>query len=74
MADPTTDTFKVDKEIVSQQDFSLIGLVSDADMVVIIVMLFLVFLSIWCWQIIFQKYFSFKKEKKNYGCSRSLFF
>ena len=67
MADPklnTTDTFKVDKEIVSQQDFSLIGLVSDADMVVIIVMLFLVFLSIWCWQIIFQKYFSFKKEKK----------
>ena len=67
MADPklnTTDTFKVDKEIVSQQDFSLISLVSDADMVVIIVMLFLVFLSIWCWQIIFQKYFHLKKKKK----------
>ena len=67
MADPklnTADTFNVDKEIVSQQDFSLISLVSDADIVVIIVMLFLVFLSMWCWQIIFQKYFSFKKEKK----------
>ncbi len=67
MADPklnSTDMLQVDKEIVSQQDFSLIGLVVEADIVVIVVMLFLVFLSIWCWQIIFQKYFSFKKEKK----------
>ena len=31
-----------------------------ADAVVLLVMLSLIFLSVWCWAIIFNKYFKFK--------------
>ena len=67
MSDPklNTPSFPEKKvENLPTQDFSLLELFSGADAVVIIVMLSLIFLSIWCWAIIFNKYFRFRNESK----------
>jgi len=42
-------------------DFSLIGMFMQADTVVKFVMILLIFASIWCWAIIFEKWFLFRK-------------
>lgn len=42
-------------------DFSLIGMFMQADWVVKSVMVLLIFASIWCWAIIFEKWFLFRK-------------
>ena len=52
-------------ENLQSNDFSLLELFFKADAVVMLVMLSLIFLSIWCWAIIFNKYFNFKNEIKN---------
>ena len=51
-------------ENMQSNDFSLLELFFKADAVVMLVMLSLIFLSIWCWAIIFNKYFKFKNEVK----------
>jgi biopolymer transport protein TolQ len=42
-------------------DFSLIGMFMQADWIVKSVMMLLIFASIWCWAIIFEKWFLFRK-------------
>ena len=45
-------------------DFSLLALFFRATMTVKVVMLILVFSSIWSWSIIIQKFIDFKRAKK----------
>jgi biopolymer transport protein TolQ len=45
-------------------DFSIIGMFMNADFVVQGVMLLLIFASIWCWAIIFEKWFLFNKIRQ----------
>ena len=59
---PSSNELKIDN--LQGQEFSLFELFFKADAVVMLVMLSLIFLSIWCWAIIFNKYFKFKKENK----------
>ena len=59
---PSSSEMQIDN--LQSNDFSLLELFFKADAVVMIVMLSLIFLSIWCWAIIFNKYFKFKKEVK----------
>jgi len=44
-------------------DFSIIGMFLQADFVVQLVMLLLLFASFWCWAIIFEKWFLFRNVK-----------
>lgn len=44
-------------------DFSMWGMFMQADWVVKLVLLFLLFASFWCWAIIFEKYFLFRTVK-----------
>ncbi|MDE3015776.1 MAG: protein TolQ [Pseudomonadota bacterium] len=44
-------------------DFSIIGMFMEADWIVKIVLLILLFASFWCWAIIFEKYFLFRTIK-----------
>jgi len=48
---------------VTPHDFSIIGMFLQADFVVQVVMLLLLFASFWCWAIIFEKYFLFRNIK-----------
>jgi biopolymer transport protein TolQ len=48
---------------VATHDFSIIGMFMHADFVVKGVMILLIFASIWCWAIIFEKWFLFNKVK-----------
>ena len=59
---PSSSEMRIDN--LQSNDFSLLELFFKADAVVMLVMLSLIFLSIWCWAIIFNKYFKFKKEVK----------
>src|SRR5687768_12904104 len=71
MADPTVSTAVstavegVDSTTlagtVAMPDFSIIGMFMQADWVVKSVMVLLIFASIWCWAIIFEKWFLFRK-------------
>jgi len=45
-------------------DLSMFGLFLQADIVVKIVMAGLLFTSIWCWAIVFEKYFGFARAKR----------
>ena len=67
MSDPklnTPSSSEMQIENLQSNDFSLLELFFKADAVVMLVMLSLIFLSIWCWAIIFNKYFKFKNEVK----------
>ncbi len=67
MSDPklnTPSSSEMQIENFQSNDFSLLELFFKADAVVMLVMLSLIFLSIWCWAIIFNKYFKFKNEVK----------
>ena len=44
-------------------DFSVLGMFMEADWIVKIVLLILLFASFWCWAIIFEKYFLFRTIK-----------
>ncbi|MCY4007839.1 MAG: protein TolQ [Rhodobacteraceae bacterium] len=46
-------------------DFSLVGLFFEAGLVVQLVMLLLLLASFWTWAIIFQKYFNFRKVRRD---------
>ena len=59
---PSSSEMQIDN--LQSNDFSLLELFFKADAVVMLVMLSLIFLSIWCWAIIFNKYFKFKNEIK----------
>ena len=59
---PSSSEMQIDN--LQSNDFSLLELFFKADAVVMLVMLSLIFLSIWCWAIIFNKYFKFKNEVK----------
>ena len=59
---PSSSEMQIDN--LKSNDFSLLELFFKADAVVMLVMLSLIFLSIWCWAIIFNKYFKFKNEIK----------
>ena len=59
---PSSSEMQIDN--LQSNDFSLLELFFKADAVVMFVMLSLIFLSIWCWAIIFNKYFKFKNEIK----------
>ena len=59
---PSSSEMQIDN--LQSNDFSLLELFFKADAMVMLVMLFLIFLSIWCWAIIFNKYFKFKNEVK----------
>jgi biopolymer transport protein TolQ len=69
MADPVVSTAVqgVDSATlagsVASHDFSIIGMFMHADFVVKGVMILLIFASIWCWAIIFEKWFLFNKVK-----------
>ena len=54
---PSSSEMQIDN--LQSNDFSLLELFFKADAVVMLVMLSLIFLSIWCWAIIFNKYFKF---------------
>ena len=67
MSDPklnTPSSSEMQIENLQSNDFSLLELFLKADLVVMLVMLSLIFLSIWCWAIIFNKYIKFKNEVK----------
>ena len=67
MSDPklnTPSSSEMQIENLQSNDFSILELFFKADAVVMLVMLSLIFLSIWCWAIIFNKYFKFKNEVK----------
>ena len=67
MSDPklnTPSSSEMQIENLQSNDFSLLELFFKADAVVMLVMLSLIFLSIWCWTIIFNKYFKFRNEVK----------
>ena len=67
MSDPklsTPSSTEIQIDNLQSNDFSLFELFFKADAVVMLVMLSLIFLSIWCWAIIFNKYFKFKNEVK----------
>ena len=56
---------QVDIETISEvHDLSLLGLISDADIFVQLIMFLLVFASIWCWTIIINKSKVIRREKK----------
>ena len=59
---PSSSEMQIDN--LQSNDFSLLELFFKADAVVMLVMLSLIFLSMWCWAIIFNKYFKFKNEVK----------
>ena len=59
---PSSSEIQIDN--LQSNDFSLLELFFKADAVVMLVMISLIFLSIWCWAIIFNKYFKFKNEVK----------
>ncbi len=59
---PSSSDMQIDN--LQSNDFSLLELFFKADAVVMVVMISLIFLSIWCWAIIFNKYFKFKNEVK----------
>ena len=59
---PSSSEMKIDN--LQSNDFSLLELFFKADAVVMLVMISLIFLSIWCWTIIFNKYLKFKNEAK----------
>ena len=59
---PSSSEMQIDN--LQSNDFSLLELFFKADAVVMLVMLSLIFLSIWCWTIIFNKYFKFRNEVK----------
>jgi biopolymer transport protein TolQ len=55
---------EVAQGIVQQGNFGLVHLFWQAHVVVKLVMLGLVFASVWCWAIIFEKYFAVGRAKK----------
>ena len=59
---PSSSEMQIDN--LQSNDFSLLELFFKADAVVMLVMLSLIFLSIWCWAIIFNKYFKFMNDIK----------
>ena len=68
---PSSSEIQIDN--LQSNDFSLLELFFEADAVVMLVMLSLIFLSIWCWAIIFNKYFKFKNEVKTRDNSEQYF-
>jgi len=67
MSDPklnTPSSSEMEIDNLQSNDFSFLELFFKADAVVMLVTLSLIFLSIWCWAIIFNKYFKFKNEIK----------
>ena len=64
MSDPKLNTHSSSEmqiDNLQSNDFSLLELFFKADVVVMLVMISLIFLSIWCWTIIFNKYFKFNQ-------------
>ena len=59
---PSSSDMQIDN--LQSNEFSLLELFFKADAVVMLVMLSLIFLSMWCWAIIFNKYFKFKNETR----------
>ena len=58
-------TPQVDIETISEgNDFSLLGLIADADIFVQLIMFLLIVASIWCWTIIINKSKIIRREKK----------
>jgi biopolymer transport protein TolQ len=56
---------QVDIETISEgNDFSLLGLIADADIFVQLIMFLLIVASIWCWTIIINKSKIIRREKK----------
>jgi len=51
-------------QVAHESTFSLIGLLMEADLVVKIVLIMLLFASIWSWAVIIEKYFSVGKARK----------
>lgn len=49
--------------VAQSMDMSIMGLMMQADFVVKIVMIVLLIASFWCWAIIFDKYFTYKKAR-----------